>query len=126
MIPNRHRADEFQLSVSWMPRVNGVTPETPGFYVRAKFANEGYATGIVKGSWDSGCGRNGSLAPNGFMTALFDLLSDYEMLEKGMGSIGESLDQYGVDARGAALIAKRARLGALRREVAELEAALGA
>jgi hypothetical protein len=126
MIPSQHRADEFHLSLDWAPRVNGVIPATPGFYLRAQFANEAMAEGVVPGTWLGGRGGgNGSLVRNAFLIDLMKLLHREGLLVEGQGvELGEDLANYAQSARDAALEAKRARLVRLREEVAELEEAL--
>lgn len=127
MIPDRHRADEFSLQLSWNPRVSGVVPPTPGWYVRASFANEGEATSVVRGSWDDGRAGNGSLVGEDFMLGLFSLLSRNQLLKPQFpAALGSVLATYARDAQHTALLAKRSRLERLRGEVAALEQELGA
>lgn len=123
---NRFSHDEFQLSLRWTPRVNGVTPATPGFYVKAMYANEGTAHGVVKGSWEQRHGGPGSLASDDFMVRLFELLDENGMLEPGFnGLTGVTLANFAFERQQEALEAKRARLDRLKAEVAELEAECG-
>lgn len=124
------RPEEFSLQLSWSPRVNGIPVTVPGFYLRAMYANEGEAEGVVKGTWYQGCGGNGSLVGRSFLGDLAKLLYEHDLLEPDLyGSVGTTLGVHlanGAErAQADALAAKRARLEALRLEVEVLEAEVG-
>lgn len=118
--------DEFSLQLSWSPRVNGVTPATPGFYLRAQFANEGVAKGVVRGSWDDGRAGNGVLVDSHFLKALMMMLGAHGFLVDGMdgSELAVQFADFQDDKQEEALAIKRAKLAVLKREVAELEASL--
>jgi hypothetical protein len=121
-----HAPEEFSLQLSWTPRVNGKIPATPGFYLRAAFANEGTAMGVVKGSFDNGRCGNGSLADDAFLIALFELMDAEGLLQKPFNAdLGRKLADHAHARQVAQLAAKRARLESLREEIAALEAEVG-
>ncbi len=115
-----HRADEFSLRLSWTPKINGGTPVTPGFYLRALFANEGEAMDVVRGSR----GGVGSLVGRNFLEGLFALMERDALLVPNAITgvkLGRKLADHSEAAQTAALAAKRTRLERLRAEIAELE-----
>jgi hypothetical protein len=126
MIPRSHRAEEFRLMLSWNPEVNHQKVPTPGFYLRAGFANEGTAQSVVKGTWSNGSGGgNGSFVSSRFIGKLFSLLEEENLLVPEQNrALGAELANAADKAQVAALSARRARLERLRQEVAELEATL--
>lgn len=112
---------DLSLQLSWMPKVNGITPPTPGFYLRGSYANEGAAIGVVPGSWENGYGGYGSLMPYNALTDLGDALKRNNLLLPPFQGLGATLAAFSSAEQHKALDSKRSRLETLKAEVEALE-----